>query len=264
MLDTIFDYKRDADLNLSTEQEADLLAAAQAGDDTAMLTLMQAYGPAIRAAVANFGKAAAESGSLDLDDLRSTALAGFIKAVHKYDGEKANGKGLAGIVKPTLVDELTKALPSASPVNVPERTRRRYFTILAAADHDPVAAANLAPSYSLARDTFINLHAIFGTVSMDEASSVSGEATRHDEATSIFNPSAIADAEDAVLCELAFSAVDDTEERICRLSYGFTEYDPVPDAEIGHRIGMTRPTVQRHRANALRKMRESLAAGDAL
>ncbi|WP_157601800.1 hypothetical protein [Promicromonospora kroppenstedtii] len=66
------------------------------------------------------------------------------------------------------------------------------------------------------------------------------------------------DVEDKILVDMAFAAMTDEEARICELAYGFTEYEPVPDPEIGHRMGLSKATVQRKRQKALGQSRKAL------
>lgn len=74
---------------------------------------------------------------------------------------------------------------------------------------------------------------------------------------SVCGPDSHDDVEDRLLVEAAFAAVDDLEEEVCRLAYGFSDYDPIPDSEVGYGLGLSRPKVQRVRASALGKMRDA-------
>lgn len=254
MLDQIFAYT-DADLSVSALEEAALIASAQAGDDGAKMRLVSAYGPALRSAVSRFAKGI-DSSDLSLDDLQSAALVALLELIETHD--PAVSPRLAGRVAQHLAAALGEEFTTAAAFTVPSRTLKRFYGILKAADGDVETAEGLAPDHGMTRETFRDvLSAVRGTTSLDAGSDEDGESERGD-AKPVVSASPIVDVEDRILVDLAFRAVEDDEERICRLAYGFTEYDPQPDAEIAHRMGLTRPTVQRKRAKALGSMRKAL------
>ncbi|MEU8655282.1 hypothetical protein [Actinoplanes philippinensis] len=231
-------------------EEAIVIKEAQARSEAAVMRLFGAYVPAIKAAMKTY------SAVLSVDDLRQAALLGFMETIHRHDGRSER---LAGALRQRLMESLSAAVSeSAGGLAVPERTMKRFFGILKAANGDAAEGARLAPQHEMREETFL---AIFAAVraddSLDLEIEIHGDAAFFD---SIPAPREIADVEDRILVEAAFRAVDEQERNICRLAYGFAEYDVVPDAEIGHRYGMGRLRVQRSRVRALAKMRKALCA----
>jgi len=263
MLD-VFVYT-DQTLTLTEAEEADLIVRAQAADDEATMTLVTAYGRALRAAVRNFGAGATDGHSagnhdLDLADLQSTALVGFLTLIAEHDPEQS--PRLAGRVAAYLTRFLSEEFAAVAAFTVPTRTLRRFYGILRAYDGSASLAEEHAHEHGMTRETFLDvLAAVRGTGSLD-AVTADGDSPEV-YATPVYTTTPVVDVEDRILTDVAFGAVDDEEERICRLSYGFTEYDPQPDAEIAHRMGLTRPTVQRKRGKALGKMRKALGVTSA-
>lgn len=270
----IFSYT-DADLSLDEVTEAQLIAVAQGhaatvgepSPEAAKTRLIEAYGPAIRAAVRNFGNGVSPGDSrpfgasygmgnseMSLDDLQSTALVGFLSLIEDHDAEKA--PRLAGRVAAYLARFLSEEFASVAAFAVPTRTLSRFYGILKAAEGDSTAAEGLALEYGMSRETFRDVYAaVRGTGSLDR---MADEDAQEVAPTPVFAPSPVVDVEDRILVDMAFGAMDDDEARVCELYYGFTEYEPVPDAEIAHRLDTSRPTIQRKRIKALGKARKAL------
>lgn len=268
----IFDYT-DADLSLDEAEEARLIEIAQGRgpgashehESSAKTRLIEAYGPALRAAVGRYsgtvgnGFLASDRATQvrSTEDLQSAAIVGILEAIAEHDPERH--PRLAG----TLVHHLNRALSEeAMPAfAVPTRTLSRFFGIIRAADGDFRAAEELAPSYAMSRETFRDLLELVSAQSLDAFVDGSGDGRSPADfpaAQPLFSATPIVDVEDRILVDMAFRAMDDEELRVCELYYGFTEYDPVPDAEIAHRIGASRPAVQRKRMKALSKARKAL------
>lgn len=249
-LSEIFDYAPSAPLTLDDEREA--ISAAQTGDEPATLRLLRAYAPAMRSTFARYRRA------MDVDDLRAEILAAFLAAVQEFD--PAKGDRLAGRLGDRLTRGVGSAVASTSTFAIPERTLQRFYGILRRGAGDASRAAEIAPDYEMTRENFLAILAV-----VRQSESLDGDAETADvrsaEAHSLWGEGSRfeADAEDAILCEAAFRAVDEQEKDVVGLAYGFSDYDPVPDAEIGHRLGLSRPKTQRVRAGALGKMREALA-----
>lgn len=229
-------------------EEAVLIKEAQTGDEAATLRLFSAYVRSICSAISAY------VGRLSLDDARQAALVGFLELIRDHDASR--GERLAGKVRVRLHDALSEAASAeAGGFTVPARTLRRFFGVLRAADGDAHAAAKLAAEHDLAEENFWAILDAVRAGSLDTELMMNGDVPMWE----ITTPRAITDAEDAVLVAAAFRAVDDREQDVCRMAYGFTDYgDPVPDAEIAHRIGGSRDSVLRTRHRALRKMREAL------
>ncbi|GAB1641795.1 hypothetical protein [Krasilnikovia sp. MM14-A1259] len=232
-------------------EEAATIKAAQTDDEEATIRLFVAYVPALRSALAHYVPA------MPLDDARQAATLGFLMAIREH--ETARSERLAGLVRMRVHDALSEAISAAGGgFTVPARTLRRFFGILRAADGDAAEAARLAPAHQMTTETFYD---VLAAVKADESLDLEMELRGADAALQeIVTPREITDVEDRILVEAAFRAVDDQERMICRLAYGFADYNPVPDAEIGHRIGYSRLKVQRTRSRALGKMRQMLCA----
>lgn len=236
-------------------EEVALIIAAQAGAEYAVMRLFTAYVPALRSAVRQYGA------TLPLDDARQTACLAFLEIIREHDTTRC--ERLAGRLAKRLPDYLCEATSDASEgLTVPPRTLRRFFGFLRQADGDVLAAEELAVAAGMGRETFrAVLTAVRANRSLDAEVMIRGA----DHAVPLCDVSdysrETSHAEDRLLVEVAFGAVNGAEEAVCRLAYGFEEFgEPVVDAEIGHRLGMTRLKALRTRQRALSKMREALGA----
>ncbi|GAA2844010.1 hypothetical protein Acy02nite_68710 [Actinoplanes cyaneus] len=234
----------------TADDEVALIERAKAGDEPAILRLAESYVSHMRKAITRYTRV------LPLDDARQAAFVGFLEAIRAVDLAKTDR--LVSIVRPYLINALDAASSEAREgFSVPTRTLERFYNILAQADGDPAAAAKLAPRYEMRESTFWDVYAaVTANESLESALDAQGDAALH----AVTSPAEIVDAEDRVLVDLAFAAVNELEREVCRLYYGFTEYDTVPDAEIGHRLGFSRLKVQRTRQRALTDMRMTIAA----
>lgn len=252
ILADIFD--RGAEVRLTQDEERETIHAAKAGDEAAKIKLAYAYAPALRNAVTRY------TDVLGQEDARMAAVIALLDSVATFDPDRYDR--LAAVIAPALTNELGEQVASSAAVTVPHRTRTRFFGILRRADGDVHKAALLAPKYEMSRETFYAVLEAINAESMDAQHGERDEFGGYERpAFPLWNPEDVyADAEDRILVEMAFGSVDDLETDICRLSYGFSSYNPVPDGQIAADLGMTRPTVQRRRAGALAKMRDSLGA----
>lgn len=230
--------------------ETELIDAAKDGDDEAFLRLFAAYIPALNRAVRQF------SSALPQDDARQAATLGLMQAVQAFDPERSNR--LASILRSYVADALASAASDATGgFAVPTRTLKRFFSILSRAGGDVREALRLAPNFEMTEETFRAVHAaVSATASLEVELGEGGDRVDASiSALDVLSPTEIVDAEDRVLCRLAFSAVNKTEAAVCRLAYGFADYDPQPDGEIGFRLGFSRLKALRTRQRALGKMR---------
>lgn len=245
------------------EEERAAILAAKGGDSDALVAILYAYSYALSNAVAQFrhaGGASAGQSSSTSEEMHSAALFGVMEAIHKFDPAKHHR--LAAVVNGELLDSLSTSIVGPVAITVPARSLKRFYHILRTAKGDVVAASALAPQHEMKVETFLNILAAVRTVEPD----LNGTEDDADETFSRLEAAkpiwtvrdGHADAEDRILVESAFRAVDDLEEDVCRLAYGFADFDPVSDAEIGHRLGLSRPKTQRVRAGALVKMRSAL------
>lgn len=271
MLSDLFTYAETE--TVTAAEECELIADAQAGNDLAYMRLLNLYGPLLRATVTRAAK------TMEVEDAQGVALLAFQETVATHIGQVEEGYN--GRLSGRLVDAVREALGVArateTSFKIPARTLTRYQGILNAAEGDPNLAVELAPQHGMAGDTWIRIHHAAKAKSFEGSLEGHGEALKgqsysghagtgtawdgdgHGSGLYGDGREPIADVEDAILVRLAFKAVDDEEARIVEMAYGFTDYDTVPDAEIGHRLGLTRPTVQRRRSSALSKMRKALA-----
>ncbi|MGZ0151848.1 hypothetical protein ACXJJ3_32650 [Kribbella sp. WER1] len=265
MITELFKYT-DTDHSLTEDAEAAAILAAQAGDQSAMELLLRAYGPVLRAVVAEVNGGLREgaigrfsdygASAVSPDDLQQAAVEAVLGLIRVHD--VSTSPRISGRVRDYITDAVVRESHGKSAFQIPKRTLTRYFGIIRACEGDVREAYRRAPEFSLAQETFLSILEAIGAESLSAREDEDSRDGEERAASPVFSSSPISDAEDAILVDVAFRAVDDDEERICRLSYGFTEYDPQPDAEIAHRMDLTRPTVQRKRAKALAKMRKAL------
>ncbi|UYL87648.1 DNA binding protein [Arthrobacter phage VResidence] len=250
----------------TVEAERDAIAAAKKGDEEATVALMYAYAHTLRSGVRWYTHAlpsVAKGG--DLEDVRSNAVMGLMAAIQAFDLDADIHDRLAAIAKQHVYETVAAHAPTAvAAFTIPQRTMSRFFSILREAEGNVYEAAALAPKYSMKRETFLAVLSAVRNVESYDAAEANDDEGRSGDFLGTENVRPIWDnsaaEEDELLVAAAFDAVDDVEERVCRLAYGFETYgDPVPDVEIAHELGMTRPTVQRRRSGALNKMRSALA-----
>jgi DNA-directed RNA polymerase specialized sigma subunit len=260
VLTDIFD-RNAKQVALSVEEEHAAIAAAKAGDNDAIVSLMYAYAPALRNAVASFagaGGANAAHQTADQEDLRSSATVGFLEAIKEFDPAQHNR--LAAVVNGPLRKALANDLTSPVAFTIPHRTLSRFYEILRLADGNPFDGVRIAREHHMSPEVFLAiLSAVRNVGSFEVATDTTDDRAGHEvDAQPIWDNSLAED--DALLVEAAFEAVNDIEESVCRLAYGFETYgEPVPDIEIGHRLGLSRQKTQRTRSSALSKMRLALA-----
>lgn len=233
--------------------ERDTIAAAKLGDEAATLRLFSAYLPTMKQAVGHFSE------TLGRDDARQTAVLGLLRAIQAFNAE--HHLRLAAVIREYLHLELQEAERDASSgFSVPPRTVRRALGILERAGRDVNEAVRIAPEYQMEPATLLAvLAAISSVTSLDQAIDARGEAALYD-AEAVTADRAVSDIDDRQKVRVAMAAVTPLERDVCRMAYGFTDPDPIPDAEIGHRMGMGRVRTLRVRHRALSKMSAALAA----
>jgi len=261
----IFNTARTSPLELSEERA--LIAEAKLGSEDAKLRLARAYSPVMKSTI---GTLSIESGALDTDDLRMAALVGLLSAIEAFDPEKH--QRLAAIAPQHVRDEVHEAVGTSNGFAVPERTLTRFFSIMRKAEGDVIAAAALAPEYSMTAATFLDvLAAVRGTDSLTggahgeeggdplaDASVINTTEAQALNGVTVVSTERI--VEDEMLAEQALAALEGhaVEQDVVGLAYGFTDYNPYSDAAIAGALGMTKPTVQRRRTGALDLMRDAL------
>jgi DNA-directed RNA polymerase specialized sigma subunit len=251
-----------AEERLTLDEERAAIAAAQLGDEAAKLSLILAYAPALRNGVAWYTRALPSAPQAsELEDVQSQAVLGLLEAIAAFDADVHDR--LAAIAPGYIRNAVSGAAASVTGFAVPERTLKRFFGILREAQGNVYEAARIAPSREMKPETFLAvLSAIRNVDSLegltDEGERHTGASHRGEASASPLWDNSTPDVEDRILVEAAFAAVNTLEADVCRLAYGFSDYEPVPDAEIAARLGSSRATIQRTRAGALGKMREAL------
>ncbi|BCJ41702.1 hypothetical protein GCM10010168_53000 [Actinoplanes ianthinogenes] len=232
-------------------EETAAIKEAQTGDEGAILRLFAAYVPALKAAMGTY------TAVLPIDDARQAAFVGFMNAIREH--EAARSERLAGAIRQHVHEALSGAVANGNGgLTVPSRTLKRAFGILKKANGDVAEGARIAPLHEMTEETFLAvIAAVRADESLDFEIEIHGDASFFDATTT---PHEVTDVEDRILVEAAFRAVDGLEAEVCRLAYGFAEFNPIPDAEIGHRLGYSRLSVLRTRSRALDKMRKIICA----
>jgi RNA polymerase sigma factor (sigma-70 family) len=228
---------------LTESEEHEAISRAQEGDEEATLLLLKIYSPALRAAANRYTL------SLGVEEARAEAVRGLLEAIHAFDTSTGSRLTSQRGVKNHLNDALSQAYALVFPVAVPDRTLRRFFGILRNAGGDVDKALSICQEYAMSREVFMEVLSV-----VRDVRSLSGEERKasHDPVMEMLTTEAKEDV------AKAFQAVDPLEYDVCRLYYGFSDYDPIPDAEIAHRLGFSRQKIQRTRSSALAKMRVAL------
>src|SRR5690606_30644421 len=164
MLD-IFRYA-EATTTLTEAEEAQLIADAQAGSESAKVALIEPYARAVRAAISRF-KSTVPDGQVDVrphgtaaaevDDVQQAAHVAVLEAIADHDPTR--GRRLAGHVVARLDRELTAVAATRPAFQVPSRTLSRFYGIMAEAEGDLEAAIALAPSKEMSAETLKTIYA---------------------------------------------------------------------------------------------------------
>jgi DNA-directed RNA polymerase specialized sigma subunit len=250
---------------LPLKKEREAIRAAKCGDDEATLKLLYAYACALRKVSGMYRHAGGAwacgpGDSGPAGDRRMAAVEGFLEALYAFDLGGIHSR-LAATVEAYIANSISSAASAPAAMNVPDRTLKRFYSILRKADGDPVKGAALAPRYCMTTETFMSvLTALRSTESLDDPSDDAGGAAGDPVRLEVpvCGPDYYEDVENKLLVETAFAAVDSLEAGVCRLAYGFSDDGPLPDSEVGHRLGLSRPKVQRMRTSALGKMRSAV------
>jgi RNA polymerase sigma factor (sigma-70 family) len=242
---------------LPLEAERAAILSAQAGDEEATISLVYAYAFALRMGVAQY-RHAGGAGTAEVDDLRQSALLGLLEAIHAFDPETHHR--LAATIGGYIADAIAGSGAAPIALAVPERTLKRFYGILREAEGDVVRGAELAPSHAMTAETFRAVLEAVRNVTSYDAETTHEEDTRGASVTAgtATAVDSIAEVEDAILVANALEAIEGVEEDVVGLRYGFTEYNPLSDAEIGERLELSRQKVQRTAMSALGKMRSRL------
>ncbi|QWY81869.1 DNA binding protein [Microbacterium phage Honk] len=251
---------------LPIDVEVELIACAKDGDEAAYERLIANYIPGLRALAASELQ---RSGRLvDVDEVRANVLLAFVEAVHAARPGERVAPQLAPAAK-HAADDFEHNLVAA--LSVPGRTQRRYFQAIREAKRNGTNPVDEAAALGLAPESFYAVKAALGFDSIERLQELNAPGVFdgigvHEPAMSpIHVEQGYANAETRHMARAALAALNDDPVAavIVREAYGFTGYEPVPDAEVAHRHGLTRPTVQRKRIKALDTMHEAICQHDA-
>ncbi|WDS51686.1 DNA binding protein [Microbacterium phage Barnstormer] len=264
----VFDAKLIPAAPLELEQELALITAAQGGDSDAYVSLLRQYAHGLRGlAKSEYARA---GGTVDADETRANVLLAFAEALAACDGTTR----IAAKLKASAY-EVAEAHHLVGNFTIPARTRQRYFQAHREAGPDGDVEAK-AVELGMSREVFRELREAFRVNSMDamidahrstmgrKRGLAEGTASDSEPDTfgSIYVERGYATVDQAETVARAFDAVDELTEGVIRDAYGFTEYDPIPDAEIAHRRGYSRSKVQRIRTEGIATMRAALIGDD--
>ncbi|GEB46978.1 hypothetical protein MTE01_29230 [Microbacterium testaceum] len=245
-LRAIFDDKLVAREKLEHAEETRLVRAAQDGDLDAYNTLLRQYAHGLRSlAEQEYARA---GGHVSHDETRANVLLAFAEAVHEC---QAGDRVAFRLPKATL--RVADEHHLVGGFTIAERTRQRYMQALREAGPDGDAEAK-ARELGMTRETFLSVRDALGASSFDGILEEQGDAGMQ----AIGLERGYSTVEQRADVAKAFAAVDVITGDVIRDAYGFTEYDPIPDAEIAHRRGYSRSKVQRLRSEGLSTMRKAL------
>ncbi|WWV91889.1 hypothetical protein GMYAFLOJ_CDS0059 [Microbacterium phage phiMiGM15] len=245
-LRAIFDDKLTGADRLPLEEETALIARAQAGDFDAYNALLVQYAHGLRAmAEQEYARAA---GHVDHDETRANVLLAFAEALHEcQEGDRVAFR----LPKATL--RVADSHHLVGGFTIAERTRQRYMQARREAGPDGDAEAK-ARELGMTRETFLSVRDALDASSFDGILEEQGDSGMQ----AIGLERGYSTVEQRADVAKAFAAVDVITGDVIRDAYGFTEYDPIPDAEIAHRRGFSRSKVQRIRSEGLATMRKAL------
>lgn len=254
-LDTLLNVAHIETPNLTEAEETALVIKAREGCDDSTLTLLTAYAPLIKA---NYRR---RERTLDPEDVKCAILLGFTEALHEFDAE--SHLRLAAVLPHNLKRQLAELNADSGGFSIPTRTMSRWVAITAAADQNIALGMKLAPEYQMSTNTYLDIYkALRDTGSLG----LELELSEHDleiiPLIDVRTPEPV-DEDDLSLVEMVFTELGDTsdltpnENKILKHAYGF-EGQAKTDDLVAYDLGLTRPTVQRHRTNALKKGRKRL------
>lgn len=137
-------------IQLEVELEQELIAKAKAGNNEATKTLLEQYGPALKAAKYKAG------GSLDHSEAESAVNAAFAEALFRFDPAKHSR--LATLIKNLLAQETSYESSTKLAVSIPERTLSRYWNIMRKANMNASKAVKIAPDNGMSTVIFSSIH----------------------------------------------------------------------------------------------------------
>jgi hypothetical protein len=247
---------------LSHEEELDLALRAQAGDEDAYNELLRQFIPALRGYAITEARRA--NGYVDRDETRANILLAFAEAVAKVSATYHFNGALKSTVRQTA-----DSYQLVGAVAIPERTRSRFLEIARSKGGNLKEAEAVAHEFGMTPEVFravaeaLNLWGSY-EATVDAPGVLDGIGNREPATYPLVgNPAEDETAVDIrLLVDAAFAAVDETTGGVIADAYGFSDYEPLPDAEIAHRRGYSRSKVQRIRTEGLVAMHAATCDGE--
>lgn len=218
------------------------VAAAQQGDQPAMLALLARYRPLIAATVGKAAKARGLSHH-DREDLQADLTIALLETVKGFDLTK---RVPLAVILPQRFAAVLSAISTT--VAIPRSTLSRYYAVMKDAEGLVNVAANLAPEHGMTRETFLSIHATLRTGSPEEA-----ELTPWD-----------GDARPAPLegqaaqVDHALSVLTAIQREVVERAYGFHAVGRFSDDYVAEEMGRSKSYIRKVRETALAKMRTAL------
>lgn len=243
-------------------EEQEVILLAQRGCSDSFVRLLLAYAPALRHARGRYASGPKYQGSQGYeDDVQARLLLAFAEAVQGFDLCKGHNR-LAATVTGWLKDAVSRAAQDTMPFAIPDRTLKRYWSIMRAAKGDVKLGAEMAAEYNMTPQTFRAItNAVRGTASLN--------GDDQDGARMVDRPMKpvwdvpMPDNEPSISPDM-LAQLTDLQSRVIRLAYGFgPDGMPMSDQQVANKLGLSRVKVQRTRTAALEQLRARLIEEEA-
>lgn len=246
---------------LSLEDETKLIARSveESGQrrQPSFDRLMWQYIPALRGRVASEYRRT--GGSVDIDDIRSNVLAGFVDAVHST----RPGAPLAQTLE-NAIYRASDETNAQGAIAVPAQRRREYTAAMRDAEGNLENAIELTRGKSLSETSMRTIHA-----ALNGADSIDSEAAQAHSVTDPYESVDMTLEVARALKALAEAGLgsDSKEFRVIVRAFGFGKHEPLTDVAIAEDLAASgsgagsRATVGRTRERAVRMMHDALCDG---
>lgn len=235
--------------------EARTILAAQNGDEAAMASLIDHHADQIGALVRKHC-----FNDSTRDDLRQAAVIGFMAAVRKYDPTR--GVRLRSYAETSILWEINEARRNFQALSLPYDAQKDYETAMRQARRVLGAEAGATDVYETARtlahtagmtpETFAAVHSARRHWT---GSDVVATDVAHLVPLGVQPVATVAAVEDRDEAVRLLARLEPLARQVVALAVGYDGGEPLSDAAVAERLGMTRPTVQRIRTRALAALR---------
>ncbi|MBR0232181.1 MAG: sigma-70 family RNA polymerase sigma factor [Clostridia bacterium] len=234
-------------MNDSFSGNAEKIARAKAGDESALDELMRENAGLVRAAAKRFLNRGAE-----FDDLCQIGSIGMLKAVRRFEPER--GTRFSTYAVPLIIGEIRRFLRDDGSVKVGRELKRRSGLVMAETERftaengrEPTVS-ELAEICGLTREeTAESIGAASAPISLFDTL---GELTVEERIGADFTP----ETDERLALEQAMGCLNEEEKRIIALRY----YKNLTQAQTGKVLGISQVTVSRRESAALEKLRKEL------